>query len=179
MEKELEIEKYASCAKCSGSGSRSGGGGVKPCSSCGGRGVVAQQRGIFIQQATCPECRGAGQVISDPCEDCNGDGRAQAPERVSIRIPAGVDDGTRLRSTGKGDAGLRGGPAGDLYVFLHLEDHDIFQRDGDDLFCEIPVPFQPQLWEVNSRCPLSPVEPRLKFLREPKDPRPSGCVIEE
>ena len=141
VEKELEIEKYASCGKCSGSGSKSGGGGAKSCSSCGGRGVVAQQRGIFIQQATCPECRGAGQVIADPCDDCNGDGRKQAPERVTIRIPAGVDDGTRLRSTGKGDAGLRGGPSGDLYVFLHLEDHDVFQREGDDLFCEIPVPF--------------------------------------
>lgn len=141
VEKELEIEKYASCGKCSGSGSKSGGGGAKPCTTCGGRGVVGQQRGIFIQQATCPECRGAGQVISDPCGDCGGDGRKQAPERVSIRIPAGVDDGTRLRSTGKGDAGMRGGPAGDLYVFLHLRDHDVFQRDGDDLFCEVPLPF--------------------------------------
>jgi molecular chaperone DnaJ len=141
VEKELEIEKYASCGKCSGSGSKSGGGGAKPCTTCGGRGVVGQQRGIFIQQATCPECRGAGQVISDPCHDCGGDGRKQTPERVSIRIPAGVDDGTRLRSTGKGDAGMRGGPAGDLYVFLHLRDHDVFQRDGDDLFCEVPLPF--------------------------------------
>lgn len=141
VEKELEIEKYASCGKCSGSGSKSGGGGAKPCTTCGGRGVVGQQRGIFIQQATCPECRGAGQVIADPCGDCGGDGRKQAPERVSIRIPAGVDDGTRLRSTGKGDAGMRGGPAGDLYVFLHLREHDVFQREGDDLFCEVPLPF--------------------------------------
>lgn len=141
IEKELEIEKYATCGKCSGSGSKSGGIGAKPCTTCGGRGVVGQQRGIFIQQATCPECRGAGQVIADPCGDCNGDGRKQAPERVKIRIPAGVDDGTRLRSTGKGDAGLRGGPAGDLYVFLHLKSHDVFQRDEDDLYCEVPLPF--------------------------------------
>jgi len=141
IEKDLEIEKYASCAKCSGSGSKTGGGGAKPCTTCGGRGVVGQQRGIFIQQATCPECRGAGQVIADPCGGCNGDGRRQAPERVTIRIPAGVDDGTRLRSTGKGDAGMRGGPAGDLYVFLHLKPHDVFQRDADDLYCEVPLPF--------------------------------------
>ena len=141
VEKELEIEKYASCGKCSGSGSRSGSAGTNTCSTCGGRGVVGQQRGIFIQQATCPDCRGAGQNIADPCGDCGGDGRKQAPERVSIRIPAGVDDGTRLRSTGKGDAGMRGGPAGDLYVFLHLCDHDVFQRDGDDLYCEVPLPF--------------------------------------
>lgn len=141
VEKELEIEKYAACGKCSGSGSKSGNAGTNTCTTCGGRGVVGQQRGIFIQQATCPECRGAGQIIVDPCGECNGDGRKQAPERVSIRIPAGVDDGTRLRSTGKGDAGTRGGPAGDLYVFLHLRDHDVFQRNGDDLFCEVPLPF--------------------------------------
>ena len=141
VEKELEIEKYASCVKCSGSGSKSGSAGTITCSTCGGRGVVGQQRGIFIQQATCPDCRGSGQIIADPCEDCGGDGRKQAPERVSIRIPAGVDDGTRLRSTGKGDAGMRGGPAGDLYVFLHLRDHDVFQRDADDLYCEVPLPF--------------------------------------
>lgn len=141
VEKELEIEKYASCVKCSGSGSKSGSAGTNTCTTCGGRGVVGQQRGIFIQQATCPDCRGAGQNIADPCGDCGGNGRKQAPERVSIRIPAGVDDGTRLRSTGKGDAGMRGGPAGDLYVFLHLRDHDVFQRDGDDLYCEVPLPF--------------------------------------
>ena len=141
VEKELEIEKYASCGKCSGSGSKSGSAGTNTCPTCGGRGVVGQQRGIFIQQATCPDCRGAGQNIADPCGDCGGNGRKQAPERVSIRIPAGVDDGTRLRSTGKSDAGMRGGPAGDLYVFLHLRDHDVFQRDGDDLYCEVPLPF--------------------------------------
>ena len=141
VEKELEIEKYASCGKCSGSGSKSGSAGTNTCTTCGGRGVVGQQRRIFIQQATCPDCRGAGQNIADPCGDCGGNGRKQAPERVSIRIPAGVDDGTRLRSTGKGDAGMRGGPAGDLYVFLHLRDHDVFQRDGDDLYCEVPLPF--------------------------------------
>ena len=141
VEKELEIEKYANCKPCSGSGSKSGSGGAKTCSGCGGRGAVARQAGIFIQQSTCPECRGAGQVIADPCSSCNGEGRAQAPERVSIRIPAGVDDGTRLRSTGKGDAGLRGGPSGDLYVFLHLKDHDVFQRDGEELYCEVPLPF--------------------------------------
>jgi len=103
--------------------------------------LFRSQAGIFIQQTTCPECRGAGQVIADPCDKCGGDGRVQEADRVKIRIPAGVDDGTRLRSTGKGDAGLRGGPAGDLYVFLHLKDHDVFQRDGDALYCEVPLPF--------------------------------------
>ena len=105
------------------------------------RGVVARQAGIFIQQSTCPECRGAGEMISDPCPSCRGDGRVQKDSRITIRIPAGVDDGTRLRSSGNGDAGARGGAAGDLYVFLHVKEHDMFERDGNDLHCEVPLPF--------------------------------------
>ncbi len=139
-EKELEIEHFNACSNCNSTGSR-GGGGTRPCSSCGGRGVVARQAGIFVQQTTCPECRGAGEVVSDPCAACGGDGRVQKPSRIRIRIPAGVEDGTRLRSSGNGDAGVRGGPAGDLYVFLHVREHDVFEREGSDLFCEVPLPF--------------------------------------
>ena len=139
-EKELEIERHVPCDGCGASGSR-GGGGTKVCTTCGGRGVVARQAGIFIQQSTCPECRGAGEMISDPCPSCRGDGRVQKDSRITIRIPAGVDDGTRLRSSGNGDAGARGGAAGDLYVFLHVKEHDMFERDGNDLHCEVPLPF--------------------------------------
>ena len=140
VEKELEIERYVPCDTCHSKGTK-GSGGVKVCQTCGGRGVVARQAGIFIQQTTCPECRGAGETISDPCSACKGEGRVQRPSRIKLRIPAGVDTGTRLRSSGNGDAGVRGGEAGDLYVFLHVRDHDIFERDGDDLFCEVPLPF--------------------------------------
>ena len=140
VEKELEIERYVPCDTCHSKGTK-GSGGVKVCQTCGGRGVVARQAGIFIQQSTCPECRGAGETISDPCSACKGEGRVQRPSRIKLRIPAGVDTGTRLRSSGNGDAGVRGGEAGDLYVFLHVRDHDIFERDGDDLFCEVPLPF--------------------------------------
>jgi molecular chaperone DnaJ len=140
VEKDLEIERFVSCDTCKSKGTK-GSGGVKICSTCGGRGVVARQAGIFIQQSTCPECRGAGETISDPCKDCNGEGRVQRESRIKLRIPAGVDTGTRLRSSGNGDAGVRGGDAGDLYVFLHVRDHDLFERDGDDLFCEVPLPF--------------------------------------
>jgi len=140
VEKELEIERYVPCDTCSSKGTK-GSGGVKVCQSCGGRGVVARQAGIFIQQSTCPECRGAGETISDPCSSCKGEGRVQRDSRIKLRIPAGVDTGTRLRSSGNGDAGVRGGEAGDLYVFLHVRDHDVFERDGDDLFCEVPLPF--------------------------------------
>lgn len=141
VEKELEIERYVSCDTCASKGTKSSSGGVRACSSCGGRGVVARQAGIFIQQATCPECRGAGETISDPCPSCKGDGRVQRDSRIKLRIPAGVDTGTRLRSSGNGDAGVRGGAAGDLYVFLHVRDHDVFERDDSDLFCTVPLPF--------------------------------------
>ncbi|MFK7911380.1 MAG: molecular chaperone DnaJ [Akkermansiaceae bacterium] len=140
VQKELEIEKLESCSTCGSSGSKSGSG-RKTCSTCGGQGAVTRQAGIFIQQTECPDCRGAGQTISDPCPDCRGEGRRNEETRIKINIPAGVDDGTRLRSTGNGDAGLRGGQPGDLYVFLHIKPHEVFQREDDDLFCEVPMPF--------------------------------------
>lgn len=140
VQKELEIEKLEACSTCNSTGSKSGSG-SKTCPTCGGQGAVTRQAGIFIQQTECPECHGAGQVISDPCPDCRGEGRRSEDTRIKINIPAGVDDGTRLRSTGNGDAGLRGGQPGDLYVFLHIKQHDVFQREENDLFCEVPLPF--------------------------------------
>ncbi len=140
VEKELEIEKEAICGGCSGKGSKSSAG-AKPCTTCGGRGAVTRQAGIFVQQTTCPECRGAGEVISDPCGGCSGNGTSQETSRIKIRIPAGVDSGTRLRSSGNGDAGFRGGPAGDLYVFINILEHEIFEREGETLYCEVPMPF--------------------------------------
>lgn len=140
VEKELEIERNVPCGKCNSKGSK-GSGGVKTCSTCGGRGVVGRQAGIFIQQSTCPECRGNGEIVSDPCGDCRGEGRLERETRIKLRIPAGVDTGVRLRSTGNGDAGVRGGTSGDLYAFLHVRDHDMFEREGTTLFCEVPLPF--------------------------------------
>jgi molecular chaperone DnaJ len=140
VEKELEIERYVPCDTCGSKGTK-GSGGVKTCQTCGGRGVIARQAGIFVQQSACPECRGSGETVSDPCSACRGEGRVQRDSRIKLRIPAGVDTGTRLRSSGNGDGGVRGGEAGDLYVFLHVRDHDVFDRDGADLFCEVPLPF--------------------------------------
>ncbi len=140
VEKELEIERYVGCEKCDSKGTK-GSGGVKTCPTCGGRGVVARQAGIFIQQSTCPQCRGSGEIISDPCDACQGEGRVQKESRIKLRIPAGVDSGNRLRSTGNGDAGVRGGASGDLYVFIHIREHDVFERDDTDLACEVPLPF--------------------------------------
>lgn len=140
VEKELEIEREGTCSSCGGKGSKSDSG-VKVCTTCGGRGVVARQAGIFVQQTTCPECRGTGEVIKDPCGECRGTGTSAETKRIKIRIPAGVETGTRLRSTGNGDAGQRGGGNGDLYVFIIVKEHDIFKRSGETLFCEVPVPF--------------------------------------
>ncbi len=139
-EKEITVTKQDRCEVCKGSGAESGSS-TKTCSTCGGRGQVISSRGIFSIAQTCPHCQGAGRVIEKPCKACRGAGRRDQTSKIKLRIPAGVDSGSRLRSAGNGESGLRGGPAGDLYVVLHVKPHEIFQRDGDDLLCEIPVNF--------------------------------------
>jgi len=138
--KELEIEHEVSCKDCNGTGSSSGTG-ATTCPDCRGQGVIARQAGIFIQQTTCPRCNGTGQILKDPCNTCDGNGHHSEVERIKINIPAGVDSGTRLRSSGNGDAGMRGGPAGDLYVFVTVRDHPVFEREGANLYCKVPLPF--------------------------------------
>jgi len=139
-EKEISVKKLDRCEICNGSGAEKGSS-VKTCATCGGRGQVLMSRGIFSIAQTCPHCRGAGKILEKPCKTCHGEGRREHGSRIKLRIPAGVDAGSRLRSAGNGEAGLRGGPSGDLYVVLHLKAHEIFQRDGDDLLCEVPVSF--------------------------------------
>ena len=140
-EKELEIEKLVDCKTCDTSGSADGAGGSKSCGTCGGSGVVISSRGFFQVQQACPHCAGTGQTVANPCKDCAGEGRRTDSSRITIKIPAGVTDGVRLRSTGSGDAGLRGGTAGDLYCVIHVREHEIFERDGSNLFCEVPISF--------------------------------------
>jgi molecular chaperone DnaJ len=140
VEKEIEIAKLQACDTCHGSGAEPGSK-VTTCSTCGGQGQVAVARGFFNIAQTCPRCRGAGQMIEKPCHTCRGEGRMEKTTKIKIKIPAGVEDGTRLRSSGQGEGGVRGGPAGDLYVVLHVEPHDIFQREGTDLFCSVPISF--------------------------------------
>jgi molecular chaperone DnaJ len=139
-EKEISVSKLDRCETCEGSGAEKGSG-VKTCQTCGGRGQVMMSRGIFSIAQTCPQCRGHGRILEKPCKSCHGDGRQEKTSKIKLKIPPGVDDGTRLRSTGNGEAGFRGGPQGDLYVILHVQAHEIFQRDGDDLHCEVPVSF--------------------------------------
>ena len=139
-EKEITVTKPERCEVCDGSGAEAGSR-VKACPTCGGRGQVISSRGIFSIAQTCPACQGAGRVIEKPCKACHGSGRRDRPSKIKLKIPGGVDTGSRLRSVGNGQAGLRGGPSGDLYVILHVKPHEIFQRDGDDLLCEVPVGF--------------------------------------
>ncbi len=140
IEKEIEITKLDACDDCSGSGAEPGSK-VVTCPSCHGRGQVITSRGFFQVSQSCPRCRGAGTVIEKPCKKCNGDGRVEKTSRLKIKIPAGIDDGARLRSSRNGEAGLRGGPPGDLYVVVHVAEHPIFQREDSNLYCEVPISF--------------------------------------
>ncbi len=139
-EKEITLTKLERCEACQGSGAEPGSR-VRICPSCRGRGQVINSRGIFSIAQTCPHCQGAGQVFEKPCRTCRAEGRRERSSKIKLRIPPGVDTGSRLRSAGNGEAGFRGGPPGDLYVVLHVKAHPIFRRDGDDLLCEVPVSF--------------------------------------
>jgi molecular chaperone DnaJ len=140
VEKEVSLNNYAACTTCDGSGAASKNS-IKNCSRCHGSGQVHQTRGFFSMASVCPQCHGKGKMITDPCKDCQGDGRIKQKQRVTIKVPPGVDTGMRLRMGGYGDAGEGGGPAGDLYVFISVEPHSVFQRDGDDIIVELPVTF--------------------------------------
>jgi len=140
VERTLRIRRRDRCAKCKGSGAKPG---TSPsaCGTCGGSGAVQRSAGFFALRTTCPRCRGRGTVLRDPCGDCKGEGRVQGEHEITIRVPAGVEDGTRLRVAGEGDAGEEGGPSGDLYVEVHVRPHALFERDGPDVYCEVPISF--------------------------------------
>jgi molecular chaperone DnaJ len=139
-EKEVTLTKLESCDHCKGEGAEPGST-RKICPACSGRGQTITSRGIFSIAQTCHRCQGTGQILEKPCKVCNGAGRREKPSKIKLKIPPGVDSGSRLRSVGNGEAGVRGGPSGDLYVVLHIKAHDIFQRDGEDLLCEVPIQF--------------------------------------
>src|SRR5215470_13431709 len=135
---QVRLPTSVTCETCSGTGAKAG---TKPktCPTCSGYGKVRHAQGFFTLERTCPACHGRGQVIDDPCASCAGSGRVTRERALSVNIPAGVEDGTRIRLTGEGEAGVRGGPAGDLYIFLSLGAHQFFQRDGADLHCRVPI----------------------------------------
>ncbi|MBZ0273157.1 molecular chaperone DnaJ [bacterium] len=140
VEKRIEVGKRATCLTCKGTGAEAGSQPAR-CPLCHGAGQVRRTQGFFSITSTCPNCGGAGQVIANPCKDCTGSGRIVEKSHVSVRIPAGVEDGMRLRVPGKGEDGERGGPSGDLYVFIHVAEHEYFQRRDADVVIEVPVQF--------------------------------------
>ena len=139
-EKEITVPRTVDCRGCGGSGARPGTGPVT-CSTCRGRGQVSFQQGFLSISRTCGTCGGVGSVIKEPCGECGGAGKVRATRKMSVKVPPGVDVGSRLRLTGEGDAGVRGGPPGDLYVIINVKPHPIFKRSGDDIVCEVPISF--------------------------------------
>ncbi|ENR66460.1 molecular chaperone DnaJ [Brucella abortus] len=135
---QIRVPTSITCDECSGSGAKPG---SQPttCTMCSGSGCVRAAQGFFSVERTCPGCNGRGQIIKDPCEKCHGQGRVTQERSLSVNIPTGIEDGTRIRLAGEGEAGLRGGPAGDLYIFLSVKPHEFFQRDGADLYCKVPI----------------------------------------
>jgi molecular chaperone DnaJ len=137
---EIEVPKLSECETCKGSGAAKGSAPVQ-CETCSGTGHVRVSQGIFQLQQTCPRCRGSGKIIKNPCDTCLGQGRVRRTKKLSVKIPAGVDNGDRVRLAGEGEAGRNGGPAGDLYVEMHVRPHEIFEREGENLSCEVPISF--------------------------------------
>ena len=137
---EIRVPSWENCEICKGSGAKPGTS-PKTCRTCGGSGAVRMQQGFFSVQQTCPTCHGSGKEITDPCVSCDGVGRTRRNKTLQVKIPAGIDDGMRIRSSGNGEPGINGGPSGDLFVEIHIKQHKIFQRDNDDLHCELTIPF--------------------------------------
>ncbi len=140
VEKEIDVDKMQLCLACDGTGAKAG---TSPetCPTCRGRGQVMHSQGFFSISTTCPQCHGEGTVVKEPCKECRGVGKVKRTKRVTVKIPPGVDNGTRLRLSGEGEDGVRGGPPGDLYVVLFVEEHEFFRRKGEDIFCEAPLSF--------------------------------------
>jgi molecular chaperone DnaJ len=136
----IRVPTWDGCDVCHGSGAKPGTSPVT-CPTCGGHGQVRMQQGFFSIQQTCPKCHGTGKIIPEPCAACGGNGRIKRNKTLEVKIPAGIDDGMRIRSSGNGEPGMNGGPPGDLYVEIHIKPHPVFQRDGDDLHCEMPISF--------------------------------------
>ncbi len=138
VSREVQLTRKDTCWTCEGSGSRPGHQ-KQTCSTCNGRGQVIRSQGFFQMSSTCPQCHGEGEMVTSPCNDCNGEGLIEKTKKVSLKIPAGVDSGARMRLRGEGEGGRKGGPAGDLYVVVHVQEHEFFKREGDTVYCRYPI----------------------------------------
>ncbi len=172
LETEIEVEKYATCPSCQGSQCAPG---AEPevCPQCHGAGQVGRSQGFFTIRTTCPQCRGQGRVITKPCKECGGAGRIMVTKKVAVKIPAGVDDGSRLRLAGEGEAGSYGGPPGDLYVFIHVKPHDFFVRDENNVICRVPISFVQAALGDEITVPTLDGETRIQI---PKGTQPGDTI---
>jgi len=161
-EKDIQIPRHETCSTCTGSGIKPGSQ-PQTCPTCQGSGYVAISQGFFSMTRTCTQCRGRGTIIKDPCRDCRGTGRVKRTRKVKVKIPAGVDHGSRLRLAGEGEAGFRGGPPGDLYIGLRVRSHSIFKRDGNNIVCEVPISFAQAALGAEIKVPTLNGRVRLKI----------------
>ena len=161
-ERNIQIPRRETCSTCTGSGIKPGSQ-PQTCPTCQGNGYVAISQGFFSMTRTCTQCRGRGTIIKDPCRDCRGTGRVKRTRRVKVKIPAGVDHGSRLRLAGEGEAGFRGGPSGDLYIGLRVKSHSIFKRDGNNIVCEVPISFSQAALGAQIKVPTLNGRVRLKI----------------
>ena len=158
---EVKVRRYETCEQCKGTGAAPGKG-ATTCSTCGGHGQVRYQQGFFSIARTCPTCQGSGRVISDPCSKCKGETRVMRERTIPVSVPAGVEDATRIRYQEQGDFGTNGGPAGDLYIVLHVKPHSFFEREGKDLFCSVPISFSQSALGAEIMIPTLEGEHKLK-----------------
>ena len=152
VEKEASINNYSTCEKCEGSGAASASS-IKTCQRCQGNGQIHQTRGFFSMSSVCPQCQGKGKTITSACKECRGEGRTKKKQHITIKVPPGIDSGMRMRMAGFGDAGEGGGPPGDLYVFINVEPHPVFQREGDDIILELPITFSEAALGIKKELP--------------------------
>jgi molecular chaperone DnaJ len=167
---DVDFQTLGECGTCSGSGAAKGSR-PSPCDTCSGQGQVRISQGFFSVQQTCPRCKGRGQIISSPCDDCHGQGRVRRAKTLNVKIPAGVDNGDRIRLSGEGEAGRNGGPTGDLYVEIHVREHPIFERDGSHLSCEVPISFATAVLGGEVEVPTLDGHVRLKVPEETQSGR--------
>jgi molecular chaperone DnaJ len=161
----IQVSTWGCCKKCDGRGGAKGSS-PKKCSTCGGHGQVRIQQGFFAVQQTCSSCQGEGSIITDPCKGCNGKGRERVEKTLNVSVPAGVDNGDRIRLSAEGEAGVKGGETGDLYIQFHLKDHPLFKRDGSDLICEVPISFVTAA--LGGECEIPSLQGRLKLKIPPE-----------
>lgn len=175
-DKELVVTRLSACSTCGGSGAASAEG-VKSCSRCNGSGQVFQTHGFFSMSSACPQCRGEGKTITDPCKSCRGQGRMKEKHHVKVHIPAGVDNGMRLKISGQGDAGEAGGPPGDLFVFINVDAHSVFERQGDDLLLDFPLSISEAILGVKKKIPTLGHKEKDKVMLTIREGTQSGAVL--